>query len=534
MDYPVHEHRTPLVGRDSDRAAILACLKRLLAGQGGFLSIVGEAGMGKSRLVADVTRLLPNAPLYRLEGRAFAMTESISYAPFREILRTYANIAESDPPAAGWAKLSQRVGALFPGECDQVLPYLALLGAVEPADEFAGRPRALDSESMRQQVFRAVRCFFERLAQQQPVWLVWEDWHWADAASEELAAHLLPLVESVPLLLCCLGRPDPDSPMVRFPQLAARRLPLRSTWIRLGPLSSTHSAELLHALSPTVDALLDGRILQLTGGNPFFIEEVVRAVREQKISSTRPAEVQIPSSVQQVILNRVVPLGAELCAVLQVAAVLGPSFSERMLQGVLGYGPSLDRHLETLQQWALLREERGPAEVGYAFQHALTQQAIYQAIPAAWRRALHRQVGEWLETTFAAQEQEVYGLLAYHYTCAEAWEQAQRYLLAAGDQAGRLAADAKALGHYERALAAYGRGFGERWDPLERAVLERKVGEARNRRGEHPPAKEYPYPTLSLLRMPLPTSRWGVRVALAYELARQIGHRLLPRRLPHP
>src|SRR5262249_31681488 len=153
--------------------------------------------------------------------------------PFREILRTYANIAEGDPAAAGWAKLSQCVGALFPGERDEVLPFLALLGALEPADELTGQLGALDSQATRHQVFRAARRFFERLAQQQPVWLVCEDWHWADAASEELAAHLLTLVESVPLLLCCVGRPEPNSPAVRFPQLAAQRQPLRSTWITL-------------------------------------------------------------------------------------------------------------------------------------------------------------------------------------------------------------------------------------------------------------------------------------------------------------
>ena len=137
-------------------------------------------------------------------------------------------------------------------------------------------------------------------------------------------------------------------------------------------------------------------------------------------------------------------------------------------------------------------------------------------------------MGQVIETVFADRLEEFYGLLAYHYARAEAWEKAQDYLMKAADQAGRVAADAEALAHYRQAMAAYERAFGYRWDPLQRAALERKMGEAFFRRGDHRQAAEYFQRALALLGRPLPTSRWGIRRAIAIEAGRQITHRLLP------
>jgi predicted ATPase len=130
-------------------------------------------------------------------------------------------------------------------------------------------------------------------------------------------------------------------------------------------------------------------------------------------------------------------------------------------------------------------------EVELLFKHALVQEATYESILLQRRRELHRRVGECVEALFADRLDEFYGLLAYHYSRAEEWEKAQDFLFKAGDQAGKVAADAEALEHYRQALAAYSRAFGDRWDPLQRAELERKMGEALFRRGEQSQAREY-------------------------------------------
>jgi tetratricopeptide (TPR) repeat protein len=173
-------------------------------------------------------------------------------------------------------------------------------------------------------------------------------------------------------------------------------------------------------------------------------------------------------------------------------------------------------------------------EVEYFFKHALIQEAIYESLLLSRRRELHRHVGEAIETLFVDRLEEYYGLLAYHYARAEDWAKSQEYLFRAGDQAGRLAADAEALAHYQQAVAAHTRVFGDRWDPLQRAALERKMGEALFRRGEQQQAREHLRSALAHLGSPYPASDLEVRLGLLRQLGRQARHRLLPARLPKP
>ncbi len=136
--------------------------------------------------------------------------------------------------------------------------------------------------------------------------------------------------------------------------------------------------------------------------------------------------------------------------------------------------------------------------------------------------------------SFPSGREEFYGVLAYHYSLAEEWARAQDYLVKAGDQAGRVAADAEALAHYRQAVEVYARAFGDRWDPRERAALERKIGEALFRRGDHRQALEYFHRALRYLGAPDPTSRWGIRVAIIWQAIQQLAHRLLPRLMVKP
>jgi hypothetical protein len=166
------------------------------------------------------------------------------------------------------------------------------------------------------------------------------------------------------------------------------------------------------------------------------------------------------------------------------------------------------------------------------FKHALAQEAVYGSILLKKRKELHTKVGQAIEDLFPERLEEYYGLLAYHYAKAEDWKQAQRYLFKAGDRAGQIAADAEALDHYQNALKAYENVFGDKWEPVERASLERKIGEALFRRGEHKKASQHLELALGYLANPLPKSAWGVRLAVFKEVLYQIGHRLLPGKYP--
>jgi class 3 adenylate cyclase/tetratricopeptide (TPR) repeat protein len=538
---------SPLVGRDAEFAALCACVERLANGQGGIVSIIGEAGVGKSRLMAeirgDTRRGEATPPLQWLEGRTLSFGQTISYWPFQEILWRYAGITEDDSEAEVWRKLEGRVSALFGKETPEILPYLATLLTLEVRDEYAERVKYLDGEAMGHQVFLASRRFFERLAQRQPLVLVFEDLHWADESSALLLEHLLPLVERVGLLIIGVSRPYRQTPVARLREVAGRDLPDRYTEIHLTPLSQADSAQLVRNLLSIEDlpSRVREMIVRKAEGNPFYLEEIIRtlidtgAVVHESATGRWRATAQIetitiPDTVQGVIMARVDRLEEDAKQVLRAASVIGRSFLYRVLCTIAEAERQLDERLTELQAIELIREKRRVPELEYIFKHALAQEATYESILLQRRQELHAQVGQAIEVLFTDRLDEFYGLLAYHYARAEVWEKAQAYLFRAGDQAGRVAADAEALAHYRQALAAYGRAFGDRWDPVQRAALERKMGEALFRQGERVQALDCFRQALIYLDKPLPASRWRMRLAILGEITRQIGHRLSPER----
>ncbi len=534
---------SPLVGRDAESAAIKDCIERLLNGQGGIVSVIGEAGVGKSRLIAEILRSAQNddRELLWLEGRTLSFGQTISYWPFQEILRKYAGITEDDSESAAWRRLEGRITELFAEDTTEILPYLATLLTLEVESKYTERVKYLDSEAMGRQIFLASRRFFERLAQAQPVVLVFEDLHWVDESSASLLGHLLPLVERVPLLICGVSRPDRQTPAAQLQETASQDFPGRYTEIRLTPLSQTDSVQLVRNLLAieNLPSRVREMIVRKAEGNPFFLEEIIRTLIDAGVviqdqatgrwqATAQIEAITIPDTVQGVIMARVDRLDEDVKQVLRTAAVVGRSFLYRVLRAVAEADRQLDLHLAELQAIELIREKQRTPELEYIFKHALAQEATYESILFQKRRELHAQAGQAIERLFADRLEEFYGLLAYHYARAEAWEKAQEYLLKAGDQAGRVAADAEALAHYRQALAAYARTFGEKWDPVQRAALERKMGEALFRRGEHQQAREHLQQGLVYLGKPLPTSRWRVRLAILREIIRQMGHRLLP------
>jgi tetratricopeptide (TPR) repeat protein len=222
----------------------------------------------------------------------------------------------------------------------------------------------------------------------------------------------------------------------------------------------------------------------------------------------------IPDTVQGLIIARIDRLDQEVKSVLRSASVVGRCFLYRVLRSLEALAPSLDKALQQLQSTEIIRENKAIPELEYIFTHALVQQATYESILLKQRKLLHKEVAHAIETMFKSRLEEFYGLLAYHFAKAEAWEKAHKYLMAAGDQAGKIAADAEALIHYKEALSTYERAFGDHWETLQRVSLERKIGEALYRRGEMKPALEYLHRSLSLLEKPMKTKQWSVRFAI--------------------
>ena len=531
---------SPLVGRTAEVAAIRSCLNRLLGGQGGILSLIGEAGLGKSRLMAEIRRYYQNENLLWLEGKTLSYGQKMSYWPFREILCHFAGITEDDKDVGAWEKLERKIADLFPSESGQILPYLASLIGLEVKGELAKNLAHMDGESMGKQIYLSSRRFLERLAEK-PLILVFEDLHWADESTVLLIEHLFPLTDRVSLLISWVSRPEAGIPAMRLRETALRDHERRYTEIRLNPLSPTECTQLMDNLLAIENLSSRARqlILMKADGNPFFVEEIMRtlvdrgAVRPERgrwKATSHIETIAIPDTIQGVIMARIDRLDEELKQVLKAASVIGRVFLYRLLKEVTAAAKELDEHLDTLTATELIRERQRIPELEYIFKHALVQESTYESILLKKRQELHGKVASAIETLFSDRLDEFSSVLAYHYARAESWEKAQAYLLKAGDQAGRIAADAEALTHYHQALETYTRVFGDKWDPVQRGILERKMGEAFYRRGETQKAMDYLQRALADFGRPeLPTASSAVRLGILREIGKQLAYRLFSR-----
>ena len=269
---------TDLVGRDAQLAAVREAVATVAGGTGRVVFVTGEAGVGKSRLVAEARRAEAQRPMLFREGRTTSGGQTTSYGPFIEILRQDAGINDRDTEAEGWQKLETRVRHLFAGDAEDLLPPLGTLAGYAGRVALDESVRYVDANAMKPRLFAAARQYVLRLTAELPTALVFEDWHWADTSSSELLAHLIPLVESAPLLIAVTGRDEPDSPAAQLLELVRRDHRPWLVEVPLEPLGEDDSARMAASLFGTNQLASDLRALVLgkTDGNPLFIEELVR------------------------------------------------------------------------------------------------------------------------------------------------------------------------------------------------------------------------------------------------------------------
>jgi ABC-type oligopeptide transport system substrate-binding subunit/class 3 adenylate cyclase len=458
---------SPLVGRKAEFAALQEALERLQAGVGGIVTLVGEAGIGKSRLVADLrVGAIHESPLQWVEGRCLSYGHSVAYLLWLDVLRALLGVTLDDAPQAVRERLREWVHAACPDSLDDVYPYLARVMSLPLADDLAAKLDDMAAQDLKAHTFQAVQTLIECAANQHPLVLVCEDLHWTDPTSIELLEQVLALTERAPLLLLCVFRPVKDHACWRLREMAAETYAERHTGLLLEPLTAAESESLvanLLEIEELPDALR-ARILSRAEGNPFYVEEVVRSLIDRgaivqepdtgRWTATREvADIPIPDTLQGVLMARIDRLQENTKRVLQMASVIGRIFLYRVLAAIAEEERRLDAHLLTLQYQEMIRERARIPELEYIFKHDLTREAAYNGLLKAQRRVFHRQVAQALERLFPERVEEHLGLLAYHWERAEHAEKATEYLLRAGDQARNAYAHQEAIGYYERALS---------------------------------------------------------------------------------
>jgi class 3 adenylate cyclase/tetratricopeptide (TPR) repeat protein len=528
------------VGRQVELTQLRRCIVELLAGTGGIVSIVGEAGIGKSRLTAEA-ELLPEAQdTMMLEGRSLSVGQGLSFHPFDDLLRHWAAITDDDDEAAALAKLEAAMARTAGVDVGETLPFVATLMGMRLGGAYGGRIHGIEGEAMERLILKTMRQLLERIAASKPLILIFEDLHWADASSIKLLEALLRLVDTAPILFLLVFRPDFPHTSERIRQCARERFAERSVAIELDPLDEQQSDLLIRGLLK-IDDLPDATralISQRAEGNPFYIEEVVRSLidegaveaKEGRLLVTEKIHsIVVPGTLQEVIMARVDRLDERARRLLQVAAVIGRSFYYRVIADVLGAPPALDDTLAYLKERQLIHERTSrrtaarrrrtvQEEVEYVFKHALLQETIYESILQRTRKELHLQVARSIEAVFGDRLIDFYGMLAYHYSRAENLEKAEEYLFKAGDEAARSAASSEALAYFREAWRFYILIHGDGGDPNKKAMLEKNIGLALLNTGDLTECTRHFDRALAYLGERVPASRFGVRAAFLRNL----------------
>jgi ABC-type transport system substrate-binding protein/class 3 adenylate cyclase len=467
-DKPLERARTPLIGREAELTSLADAFTRLLDGTGAIVSITGEPGIGKSRLVAEASGLFEDRVRF-LSGHAVAYAETIPYWPLREVLRDWLGLGESDADARVRLELRAALARTLDGRADDAYPYIATLvgAALEPGQE--QRTRDLAADAVRQEFFHWAYELVVALARERPLCLVLDDLHWSDEATLTLLESLLPVVDEAGVGFVLIHRSDPDHAAWQLIDRARRRFRGAFSEIEPSPLQVDDARNLardeLDADVPPQLALL---ISERAGGNPYFITEALRDLRERGVLSREnghvvvTGEVTIPDALQETLQARLDRVGAEARDLIHAGAVIGRSFGMPLLERVLP-GARLSPALSELQWLQLIDVERSGVTPEYRFRHGLVRDAAYAKLLDPQRRDLHRRVADALLGLHADSVSEVYGLVAYHYAEADVPEKAVDYLLRAGDAARAAYANEEALAYYERALLFLDRlGDGER------------------------------------------------------------------------
>ena len=429
---------TRFVGRNAELEYLRHRLAAAMTGQGQAVGIVGEPGIGKSRLLHEFRQSLADRDVTYLEGRCFSYSTAIPYVPVVELLRNNFRLSDADTPETIINKVRRSLGQIGM-EPDEGAPYLLhLLGIREGTDPLS----VLSPEAIKVRTFEILSEMTLRGSRPRPLILAVEDAHWIDTASEAYLASLLESMAGAPILLLMTYRPGyrPPGAEKSF-----------ATQMALPPLSQEDSRTVVHAVLQTeqVPDPLTQLILARAEGNPFFLEELARVVGEH---GHHPPQA-VPETLQEVLLARIDRLPEDAKQLLQTASVLGREFSLRLLRAIWDPGPALDRQLRDLTRLEFLFLRSATAEPVYVFKHALTQQVAYDSLPLSQRQSLHAAAGRALETLHADRLERVYDRLAYHYSRTDETGKAIDYLMRFAVKAARASAHVEAVAALDEALA---------------------------------------------------------------------------------
>jgi len=454
FDVSAEQGLTPFVGRDRELEILLDGFERSKSGRGQAFSIMAEAGVGKSRLLYEFRKSISHENVTFLEGKSLPYNRGKAYHPVADILKSNFDINEEDGSDEIKEKVSEGVKKLGIDEASTV-PYLLEFFPIVDSDIDKA---PMNSETRKAYIIKALRRIVLGGSEIRPLIMAFEDLHWIDKSSEDILKDLLENISGARVFLIFTYRPE-----------------FVHTWggksyhsqLNLNRLSNRESLTMLaHYLeTDKIDKNIEELTLEKTEGIPFFIEEFIKSLLEQKIIGIRGngysfvkdiREVTVPSTIQDVIMSRVDSLPEAAKSILQTGAVIGREFGQDLIQALTKLPErELLSYLSASKDSELIYERGIYPQSRYIFKHALTQEVTYNSLLSTKRKEIHQEIGKTIESLYSHKMDDLYEVLAYHYSNSTSHEKAISYLEMAGNKAARVHSLEEARQHYQKALTFF-------------------------------------------------------------------------------
>ena len=422
---------TELVGRRPEMEALRAAFERVRGGEAQVMDVVGEAGVGKSRLIYEFHKSLGQEALF-FSGVCLQYGRSMNFLPVRDLVKEVFGLRAGMDEET----VKNRIKEQIADNLAQFLPFYHNLLSLKVADS---KFNSLNPEGRKFGTFEAVKSLLLDLSQQKPLVVFLEDVHWMDKLSEEFFTYLSRCIHGHSVMMLSAYRPEATPPWAQgahYQKLGLETLGLNSS-IRL-------VMNLLGGLK--LAPALEGKIAEKAGGNPFFMEEIVRELLERgdlvkegnRYICRRPLDqIEIPSTIQGIIAARMDRLSEDLKRTTQVASVIGRDFAYKILKSVMELGDELRGHLTNLVGLELLYEKTLYPELEYIFKHSLTQDVAYESLLKQRRQEIHGRIARAIEELYAEKLEPHYEILAHHWELSGNPEKAVEYLILAGEKSNR-------------------------------------------------------------------------------------------------
>ena len=446
------EAQIKMIGRDKELRTLSRLLKKVLDSKGQVVSIVGEAGIGKSKLIYELKIRTPKA--LWIGSRALSYGSSPLFV-ILELLRDFFGIREFKSEGVIKKKIKLRMANLG---LNKYVPFIYNLFQIKTKGSIINY---LDTKAIKQNTYDAIKyCLIEE-SKIRPIVIVFEDFHWVDYSSLELLQYISSGIENNPILILCVFRKSENdlSPSLKREIQHYFELPV----VELSGVETEILAKSLLGIQKLPDEL-SKIIIERSGGNPLYLEELLNSLIENgllkknidkwELVSTE-AGFLLPDTIEGIIISRVDRLDEKLRRVLQIASVIGRSFQYKVLKYIHS-APELDKSITALQEIGMIYKKSGILETEYEFSHLLTQEITYNSLLIKTKSYLHGKIGLCIENLYKEQIEDFYGLLAHHYLHSMDKNKAVIYLAKAGEKSEKLYAGKEALNYYSSAIDVLG------------------------------------------------------------------------------